>query len=374
MNRNHDNRGGYGILLKGAGLDILWDSLLGLTILGGVISTYITVRILTVSIAFLLFATTAPADSEEQDNYITITYENDVFFGKDGGYTNGIGVFWAHGTFDEFNEEVIPRWVNSLTKNLPISTTPGKVRAVSYAVGQSMQTADDITIKELVPEDAPYMGLLGWKGTLHAFDDTSADKISLFLGVVGPVSGAEYVQKFVHSIMGVNKPEGWAHQLNNEPVFRLSADRSWRLANKSFERGTGFDVIGVLQGGGGTLRSDIGAGISFRYGRNLSRTFPAVTFIPGREVNPLAGMDQYSWNVFLNVLGRYVFNDISIDGNTFTDSHSVELIHDQYFLTAGISFNFGDWAFLLSTVRGSDHYETQDTSTKFGSLSVTFRY
>ena len=341
------------------------------------IPTYVKVRILAVSFVFLLFATTAPADSadsEDQDRYITITYENDAFFGKDGGYTNGIGIFWAHGTFDEFSEEVIPRWANLLTKNLPISTTPGKVRAVSYVVGQSMQTADDITLNELVPDDAPYMGLLGWKGTLHAFDDASADKISLFLGVVGPASGAEYVQKFVHSIVGVNKPEGWAHQLKNEPVFKLSADKSWRLANKSSERGTGFDIISVLQGGIGTLRSDIGAGISFRYGRNLLRTFPAVTFIPGREVNPLAGMDQRSWNVFLNVLGRYVFNDISIDGNTFTDSHSVELIHDQYFLTAGISFNFGDWALLLSAVRGSDRYETQDTSTKFGSLSVTFRY
>jgi len=31
---------GYGILLKGAGLDILWDSLLGLTILGVVIFTF----------------------------------------------------------------------------------------------------------------------------------------------------------------------------------------------------------------------------------------------------------------------------------------------------------------------------------------------
>lgn len=334
----------------------------------------IRVRKLIVSIALLLFITTAPAEVENQDDYVTITFENDVFFGNDGGYTNGIGVFWAHGIFDEFNQEVIPRWANLLTKNLPISTTPDKARAVSYVVGQSMQTAGDITIKELVPEDAPYMGLLGWRGTLHAFDDTSADKISLFLGFVGPVSGAEHVQKFVHSILGVNKPEGWAHQLNNELVFRLSADRSWRLANKSFERGTGFDVIGVLQGGGGTLRSDIGAGISFRYGRNLSRTFPAVTFIPGREVNPLAGMDRYSWNFFLNVLGRYVFNDISIDGNTFTNSHSVELIHDQYFLTAGIAFNFGDWALLLSSVRGSDRYESQDAPTKFGSLSVTFRY
>jgi len=31
---------GYGILLKGVGLDILWDSLLGLIILGVVIFTY----------------------------------------------------------------------------------------------------------------------------------------------------------------------------------------------------------------------------------------------------------------------------------------------------------------------------------------------
>ena len=320
----------------------------------------------------LLASFAVTAQEMDQADFVTFTFENDVFYDRDGGYTNGFGFHWAHGPFDAFDGDNIPRWAQRLVKPLYISTMPGKVRAVSYTVAQVMQTADDISIEELVPENAPYMGLALWRGTLYAFDERASDRMTLLLGIVGPASGAEMMQTAVHRAIGSIKPEGWDHQLDNEPVIRLEADRSWRLLSTTRESGIGADVIGFVQGGAGNLMSDVGAGMSLRIGHDLKRTFPAATIYPSRGINVLAGLQRPRWNAFINVMGSWVFNDISINGNTFSDSHRVDLVNSQLVATAGIAFNIGDWGFLFSTARGTDRYETQELQTRFGSLSVTY--
>jgi lipid A 3-O-deacylase len=330
--------------------------------------------LLSFSVLLLLAVTATGARAGNRIDFLTITYENDIFFGRDSGYTNGVGISWAHGPFKKFGEGNISRLAHRWTKRLYISTMPGKNRAVSYSVGQAMQTADDISIAELVPENAPYAGLLLWTGTLYAYDEAVADRLTLQLGVVGPASGAEKVQELIHKLIGSDAPQGWDNQLSNEPVFRLEVDRSWRYSVKTWSNGTGIDFIGFAEGGVGNLMSDVGAGLSLRVGHNLARTFPAATIYPGRGINPLAGIQQPKWNAFLNLLTNYVFNDIMINGNTFVDSHRVDLVHGQVTVTAGVAFNIGDWAFLLSAARGTDRYETQELPTRFGSLSVTFRF
>lgn len=324
------------------------------------------------SMLVLLVAAAAPVQADERTNFVTVTYENDVFFGRDSGYTNGVGFSWAHGPYDEFDNDNLPRLFHALTRRLYISTMPGKMRAVSYSIGQAMQTAEDIEIEELVLEDAPYAGLLGWRGTLYAFDEKVADRLSLELGVVGPASGAEQVQTFIHKVIGAQEPKGWDNQLSNEVVLRMEADRSWRHGAKTWSNGVGVDLVGFIQGGVGNLMSDVGAGMSLRFGHDLARTFPAATIYPARGVNPLAGLERPRWNAFFNAMGSYVFNDITINGNTFTDSHSVDLVHLQAIATAGIAFNIHNWAFTFSTARGTDRYETQQLPTRFGSLSVTY--
>jgi hypothetical protein len=65
---------------------------------------------------------------------------------------------------------------------------------------------------------------------------------------------------------------------------------------------------------------------------------------------------------------------ITIDGNTFTDSHSVPLEHWQAQVAAGAVFNRDRWAVLLSAVLETDDYEGAEGLTHFGSLSVAYRY
>jgi hypothetical protein len=322
----------------------------------------------------LLMAAGAHAADERRDNWFTVTLENDLFVGEDTGYTNGIGLSWAHAGFTEFSPDNIPRWLHYLSKNLYVSTMPGKQRAVSYQIAQLMQTPSDITIPTLIENEAPYAGLLAWSANLHAFDDRVADRLSLTLGVVGPLSGAEQAQKWVHGITGADEPQGWDNQIDNEPVFQVSAERLLRLANFHTGKTVGMDVIGMGNGAVGTIESYLAVGVGGRLGRGLDRSFPTASFLPGRQANPLAGSVTGGWYVFANVQGRFVANDIGINGNTFKDSHSVPLEHWQAAATAGVAFGFERWAFLLSALIATDRYEGQPDTTKFGSFSVTYNY
>jgi len=334
--------------------------------------SYIYTNILLLSLVSMpLFAA---EDQISSTDWVTLTLENDIIAGDDGGYTNGLGISWAQGPFDTFSENNIPAWMNSLSKDLAIARAPGKRRAVSYNIAQGMFTPVDIEAKALITNDRPYVGLLYWQGNLHAFDNKVSDKVSIMLGVVGPASGADKSQEFVHELTDSTDPQGWDNQIENEAVFRVSANRLWRLASLTTDSSSEFDVIGTTLAGVGTFRSDVGAGIGFRWGRGLTRSFPTASILPGRDINPLAGGQQKDWYAFLNVFGRYVANDVTLDGNNFENSHGVGLKHAQGVVVVGAAINWNRWGFIISTAKGTDIFEGQVQGTEFGSMSVTYRH
>ena len=330
-------------------------------------------RFRTLSAAAALAVTTALAapGAAVAAEYFTLTLENDFFVGKDNGYSNGIGISWARDGFDSFEAGELPGW---LTDDLYISTLPGRQRAVSYTLAQTMQTPDDLEAEQLIADEAPYAGILHASATLHAYDARTADALSLTLGMVGPASGAEKAQKLVHSATGSDDPKGWHNQLENELVFQIAAERLLRLRQIPVSTSTGLEIIGIGRGELGTLRSRLLGGFGLRYGHALERSFATTTALPGRKANLLAGSAEHSWNVFFNVLGAYVLNDITIDGNTFEDSHSVPLQHWQAMAVAGFGYGFGRLAVQFSTVTATARYDGEQEPSRFGALSLTYRF
>jgi len=324
--------------------------------------------------ALLAFAPTCLAADRNADvpRYSSFVFENDFFIADDGGYTNGLAWSWAYGPFETF-EGRTPGWVDWLAGGLYIATLPDRRRQVSYSVVQEIYTPEEIAIKEVDPDDRPYAGLLTWQTNWYAYDDRVSDRLGLELGVLGPLSFAEESQKLVHEITGANKPEGWDEQLDDEPVFRVSAQRNWRLSD-GLVRGAEYDVVGLLHGGAGNRRSDLGSGAALRIGRGLRHSLPNLSLTPARDVNLMAGHPG-SWYAFLGLGAQYVFNDITIDGNTFDDdSPSVELENLQGTATAGAALNIGNWSWLFSVRYITDEFETQVKDSLYGSLSVSYGF
>ncbi len=312
----------------------------------------------------------------EQSNWFIVTWENDLFVFNDDGYTNGISVGWGHGPYDSFETLEIPKWIRALSGWTYINGSREKDYAISYLVAQAMYTPTDISDPDPILDDRPYAGTLTWEARIRSYDAKVADSLGLALGFVGPVSLAEQSQKFIHIITGSEEPQGWDNQIGNEPVFRISAEHINRLLVSNTEGRVEFDTNLYLNGGFGNLRSDVGAGLVFRIGTGLDQSFAYVNPAPARGVNTLAGGPSvgFEWQVAAGIYARYVFNDITINGNTFKDSLSAELEHDQYLVGLSMATSWRNWGFIFSVQRGTDTFVGQDTDGGFGTLSVTYNY
>lgn len=309
------------------------------------------------------------------DDFFTFTFENDLFVGRDYGYTAGMQLAWARGPARHY-EDITPRWIAAMAEPLWLSHAPENKLAVSYKLGGAMFTPKDL--KAIVPpaDDMPYSGMVFWEGALHSFNDRVADKAYLILGMVGPDSGVSSIQDAVHEGTGSVMPQGWDSQLANEPVFKIGVGRKWR--SKAWEENGspwGVDLITFTELGAGTLDSNLDAGLTLRWGRNLLLSFPTAGPLPGREINPLAGAPEVDFNMFLSVMGRYMPNAVYIEGNNFGGKRSgITLKQEQLYVAGGVQWNVGNWGFLYSVAYSSDWFDEADGKQLFGSLSVTYRY
>ena len=84
-----------------------------------------------------------------------------------------------------------------------------------------MHTPDDITDPNPPEDDQPYAGVLYVDSLLYARKERWTHAWELKLGVVGPASQAENVQKDFHELVGGDEPMGWDTQLPNEPVINV---------------------------------------------------------------------------------------------------------------------------------------------------------
>lgn len=339
--------------------------------------------------AFFLLATTlVPSVSQAQQlsldeialqpgasvpRYFTFTFENDIFVGEDNGYTNGLGLTFGSGPFLEFDEEHLPDWLVPVIGRSYLNKGDNKRRGVAHTFFQRMQTPEDITLSEPVEGDLPYAGLLAWTGSFYEYDENRADQLALTIGVIGPASLAEEAQSVIHTVTGSDQPEGWDTQLDNEPVFGIEARRIWKLA-RSEAGPRGWDVLGIGGFGLGTLQSGVGAAIAIRWGSNLTHSHSTFALEADRQVNPLAIRESNGFYGYLGAKAGVIFNDVLIEGNTFTDSQSAPLEHARDQLTAGAVWSMGKIAYVFQLSSFSSPSKNNDRREKYGALSVTFSY
>ncbi len=325
-------------------------------------------------IAFVILLSTSTVSADEKiPEFFTFTFENDIFVGDDNGYTNGTGITFGKGPFKEFNDNNLPHWLHWLTKDLYISTMKNKKRGIAHMFFQRMQTPSDLSKTELIVDDVPYAGLLAWQGTLYAWDDHTADQFSLYLGVVGPIALAEQSQNLIHGITGSNKANGWDNQIENEPVFKIEAQRIWNLY-RTKGGGLQLDLLGLAGAGIGNLETATKAGFAIRWGSNLQSSFSAFSLQADRQVNPLSISVKNDFYFFLGGRAGIILNDILINGNTFKDSHSVPLEHFQNQVSGGAVWSIGHSAFVFQISSLSSRTTLTDSREKYGAISVTYRY
>lgn len=314
-------------------------------------------------------------ESPDEANGMTayMRLDNDVFAGTDRGYSNGTEFGLVSPTVASFQDQSLSSGTRWLNRRL------GWLQPESYeynnmviTLGQGIFTPSDWRLETPDPNDRPYAGVLLLGVTYNGRDQNSMRSTTLNVGVVGPSSYAHETQEFVHDLVGGENFAGWDHQLHDEPVFRLMQQR---LHKRTLTKPTWMsDVIFHYGGSVGNFTSFVNAGAEVRIGGWIPDNFGSAPALPVAEnTAPTIGSlhsDTVRVHGFVALDVRYVLNDITLDGNTFTDSASVEREEVVADLGIGVAAHWGNWKVAFARYFRTREFRGQSGEAELGSITI----
>ncbi|HIJ78474.1 MAG: lipid A deacylase LpxR family protein [Desulfobulbaceae bacterium] len=330
-------------------------------------------------ILYLTWQTAGCALAEEQQSTeppwtFSIYFENDLFTGTDRNYTNGIKLALISPDLKKFADSgKLPDWSLKYVKKLPFINKPDPelTHKVEFSIGQNMYTPADISSAELIPDDRPYAGWSYFGAGFHTKSQRMMDTIELQFGMVGPDSGADETQKLVHELRRLQRPNGWEHQLKNEPGFAAIYERKWRLPAITSPDRWGFDAVAHLGCALGNVYTYANTGLEARFGYHLPDDF-GVTLIRPAGNTRFSTNDQRGGYIFAAINGRAVARDIFLDGNTLADSHHVTkepLVTD---IAGGVALYFQRFKITWTQLLRTKEFKAQPDNHSFGSITFSF--
>ena len=274
---------------------------------------------------------------------IRINFDNDILDNTDRYYTNGI-------RFD---------FISPFLKQSPLSwlMVPYWGKGVNYygvSIGQNMYTPFTTKTGGIHPGDRPYAAYLFIGGFKISNDPGKKFRQTseVDLGVIGPSSYGDFVQKSFHnSVPTNNEPLGWEYQIQDDLVlnYNLTYEKGI-VSNRRME--LNLNGVGAL----GTLYTNMGGGFQFRAGL-MNPYFDSFGY-SGMKVNKAKGYSKFQAFVFVTSLGKLVGYDATLQGGMFNKSsiytlNSRELSLFTYQGTLGITLSYAGFRldleqFLLS--------------------------
>ena len=304
---------------------------------------------------------------------VTGITDNDLYApdNRDRHYTNGLRFGWMSADNDD------PHWARSLADDLPL-LDPDAPHRIGWTLAQSMFTPQNKGASAPVLSDRPYAAWLYGGLKLQTESPQRLDTVELDLGMVGPAALGQQVQDDWHQLIGVSGANGWSHQIKNEPGIDLMLERLWRVPlTAQADRGDelGVDLIPNAVGSFGNVFTYGGGGVTIRFGDDLQADFgpprigPAV---PGSD--SFRPRDGFGWYAFAGVEGRAVLRNITLDGNTFSDSQSVRkrpLVAD---LQGGLALMYDDVRLTYTLAARSKEFYGQDGYDYLGSVALSVAF
>jgi hypothetical protein len=326
-------------------------------------------------VTFLCLSTVAGQDPPPHQRlaYWSVQAENDLWgSGADRHYT--------HGTkFSLVPAGEAPDWLKRLGGYVPFFR-PGYDRGIEFSIGQNIYTPDDIEDPNLIADDRPYAGWLYASFTLLGILQESAEfrvsnAFDLTFGVVGPSSLADDVQRRWHKIIDTRTPEGWDHQLHDEPGLNLTYTRVWERFVPLVQPWVELSLAPHVVGAAGNIYTYLGTGGMLRLGHNLRSDIGPPAISPAFPGTAYFRSDKtFSAYLFAGVEGRAVARNIFLDGNTFTDSHSVDtkpLVGD---FQAGAAIRWRHARLSFTNVFRSKEFDGQQEPSEYGAINLTVLY
>ena len=309
---------------------------------------------------------------------VGLRVDNDLFANQDQGYTSGVQLsLTSPNLVDYVDDPCLPapaRWLNRYLEFIQPDGFDQQNMVVT--VEQSIFTPSDPMRTDLIVDDRPYAGalLLGLGYNARKGDDLRTSQ--LVVGMVGPAALAEQSQDFIHDILDAEKFQGWDNQLHNEPVLMLVHERIRRLpAMPIGNSGLAWDANVHAGAALGNLYTHANTGFEVRIGLRLPDDFGTSPVRPtGNNTSPTIGRrftNGWSWHAFLATDARWVGRNISLDGNTFRDSHGVERQPWVADAAMGAAVIYGRTKFAFARYFRTREFEGQRDTPSYGSFTIS---
>lgn len=303
------------------------------------------------------------------DSVTTVVVENDVITGSDRHYTSGVLFSYVSG----LNRG--PKTVDALARRLPMIDDDDDLH-VGLSIGHEIYTPREIKVPTLIADDRPYAGHLYAAADFTISTEKTLSTWRFNLGIVGPSARAKNMQRELHRRIGSPIPEGWDNQLDDELAYGILYEKQWRPLCDSQCTGWGADLLPHLGISLGNVASTANVGAIFRVGRNLGSDYGPPRIRPALPGSLFFKPNAHglTWYLYAGVDGRYVAQNIFLDGNTHKDSHSVERRKWVGDFQVGFVMNSQRFRLAYSHVVRSREFEGQPEHNRFGSLTLAYRF
>lgn len=310
---------------------------------------------------------------------VDVSWQNDLVFGTDEGYTNGISFSWAS---DEIYSSQKNGYVSSVTQYLSdllfikegISDSAPKY-FFKIKIGQDMYTPSDLSEEDRIVDEIPYAGHFYVRYTLSQVYNQNVLSYYFSLGNVGPDSKAEETQKSFHRMSGSEEPKGWDKQLRNNTVYGIGGSYTYQVWSHLFNSGDYLDMFAAGEINLGNFIRSGGTGLVIRYGRNVPKVISAhqspggITTLASYEYEQIRS--SYGWvityGLFINDVRYFYITDYS---------HKHDLDRDRVMRSNILSLNFFWPDYEVALALKSVHFSVNDLQENagWGEIRMSHRF
>jgi len=294
--------------------------------------------------------------------------ENDADFRSDEAYTHGASLSVL------FLRENI---TDSLF-HIPFTSYKSQDNYISFAYAQKIYTPQDLESSEIVINDRPYAGYSYLQMALHQSNNNNLKSLTTQIGLIGPSTGMESVQKSIHDLIGSPYPQGWDNQLSDELIIQINYDTKYYIETGKL---LNFNSVVIPEYGFdlGNASTKFYTSMLFRIGNTIPKDYG---FAPisntGYSRLPLETnyIPDKGWNFCLNfsLKANIIARDIFLDGNTNVESHSVD--KNNFTLNGGYGFSlsYNRFSFDYIHTHTTKEFKQQNYYTSYGSMIFSYLF
>ncbi|MGH8021552.1 MAG: lipid A deacylase LpxR family protein [Opitutaceae bacterium] len=308
---------------------------------------------------------------------VSLYSENDKYFaGTDRNYSSGFKLSFLSTDVRGFDNAELPfpvSWAKEVADRVLDEEAEAKV---GFAIGHSMYTPTDVRATEYIPDDRPYAAWLYLGAAFHNYRPAgksgSGAQLEVFeinLGVVGPSAFGQQIQNAIHDLIDVERSEGWDNQIHDEPGLNLIYEKKWRFSSEHARTTWGLDLMPHVGVSLGNVFTYANTGVEIRAGYALPADFGTSLIRPSGDSN--SSRPRFTFFLFLSADGRAVARDITLDGNSFRDSPSIDKKTFVYDIMGGFGVGNRRAQLTYTQARRSPEFEGQDDPQDFGSVAVS---